>query len=71
MVSWIFLPGDKLIAEMHLGQPKFAYSPCGSFSKNKERVKNLKKQEIHNIFFKTDEIRLAFSITQHTEILKT
>ena len=63
MVNWIFIPGDKLITEMHLGQSKFAYSACGSFTKNKERVKNLRKQEIHNIFFKTDDIRLAFSVT--------
>ena len=36
--------------EMHLRQPGFMYSACGPFSKNKERIKKLKKQEIHNIF---------------------
>ena len=48
------MPGDKLIPEMHLGQPKFTYSACGSFTKNKERIKDLKKQEVHNIFIKTN-----------------
>ena len=34
---------------MHLKQPGFTYSACGPFTKNKERIHNLKKQEIQNI----------------------
>ena len=30
--------------EMHLRQPRFTYSVCGTFTKNKE-TRNLKKQE--------------------------
>ena len=26
--------------EMHLRQPEFTYSPCGPFTKNKERIEN-------------------------------
>ena len=40
--------------EMHLIQPGLIYSACGTFTKNKERYKNLKKQEIHDIFMKMD-----------------
>ena len=29
--------------EMHLKQPGFTYSACGSFTKNKERIQKLKK----------------------------
>ena len=37
--------------ERHLNQPQFTYSACGPFTKNKERIqKNLKKQEIQDIF---------------------
>ena len=43
--------GDKFLLEMHLRQSEFAYSACGPFKK-KERIKNLKKQEIHDIFIK-------------------
>ena len=43
--------GDKFFLEMHLRQSEFAYSACGPFKK-KERIKNLKKQEIHDIFIK-------------------
>ena len=30
--------GDKFMPEMHLRQPGFTYSACGSFTKNKERI---------------------------------
>ena len=32
--------------ETHLRQPWFTYSTCVPFTKNKERIKTLKKQEI-------------------------
>ena len=31
------------MTEMHLKQPRFTYSTCGSFSKNKERIQNFKE----------------------------
>ena len=37
---------------MHLRQPGFTYSASGPFTKNKERIQNLKKQKIQNIFIK-------------------
>ena len=38
---------------MHLRQPGCTYSACESFTKKKKEYKNLKKQEIHDIFIKT------------------
>ena len=38
--------------EMHLKQRGFTYSACGPFTKNKERMKKLKKQHIQEIFIK-------------------
>ena len=35
-----------------LRQPGFKYSACRPFTKNKERIKNLKRQEIQDIFIK-------------------
>ena len=32
--------------EMHLGQPGFTYSTCGSFTKNKERMQKFKETYI-------------------------
>ena len=38
IVNTFLLAGDKFIPEMHLIQPGFSFSACGSFTKNKERI---------------------------------
>ena len=58
------------MTEMQLRQQGFTYSACGQFTKNKERIKHLKKQEIQDVFIKTNNIKLVFSMTQFVEILK-
>ena len=40
------------MSEIHLSKPGCTYSACGSFAK--KEYKNLKKQEIHDIFIKTN-----------------
>ena len=40
--------------ETHLRQPKFTYSTCGTFTKTGKESNNLKKQEIQDIFIKTN-----------------
>ena len=52
-VNKFLLVGGKFILEMHLRKPEFTYIACGPFTKKKE-YKNLKKQEINNIFIKTN-----------------
>ena len=54
IVSKFLLAGDKFSPEMHLRQPGFTYSACEPLTKNKERIQNLKKHEIRNIFIKTN-----------------
>ena len=44
--------GDKFMPEMHLKQWRLTHSACGPFTKNKERMKKLKKQHIQEIFIK-------------------
>ena len=44
--------------EMRLKQPGVTYSACGTFTKNKERIKNLKKQEILNFLIKKTQVVL-------------
>ena len=39
----LLLAGDKFMPEMHLKQSGFTYSACGSFPKNKERIKKCKE----------------------------
>lgn len=36
--------------KVHLRQPEFMYNPCESFTKDKERIKNLNKQETLDTF---------------------
>ena len=43
IVNKFLLAGDKFMPEMHLRQPKFVYSACGSFTKNKERIQKFKE----------------------------
>ena len=48
IVNKFLLAGDKFMPEMDLRKHGFTYSTCGPFTKNKERMKNLKKQENHD-----------------------
>ena len=45
IVNTFLLAGNKFRPEMHLKQPRYTYSACGPFTKNKEKFINLKKQE--------------------------
>ena len=56
IVNKFLLAGDKFMPEIHLRQPAlldksgFTYNACGPFTK----IKETKKQEVHNIFIKTN-----------------
>ena len=43
IVNNFLLAGDKSMPEMHLKQPRFTCSDCGSFTKNKERIQKFKE----------------------------
>ena len=43
IVNKFFLAGENIMLEMHLKQPRFTYSACGPFPKNKERIQRLKE----------------------------
>ena len=60
IVTTLLSTRDGFMPEMDLRQPGFTYSACGSLKKTKEESKNLKKQEVHDIFIKTNQIKLVF-----------
>ena len=73
IVNKFLLAGDKCMPEIHLKQPRFTYSACGSFlSKTKKELKNLcrlkyrlMQAEIYErqiLFTEIGLIRLAFSM---------
>ena len=43
VINKFLLAGDKFMPEMHLRQPRFAYSACGPFTRHKERIKEFKR----------------------------
>ena len=43
IVNRFLLAEDKFMPKMHLRQPKFTYSACGLFRKNKDQIQTLKK----------------------------
>ena len=43
IINKLLLAGDKFMPEMHIRQPGFAYSACGPFTKNKQRIQNFKQ----------------------------
>ena len=57
IVNKFLSAGAKVMSEMHLKQPRFTYSACGRFTKNKKEFKNLKKQEVQAIFTKMNFLR--------------
>ena len=53
-VNKFLLAGYKFTPEMHLRQSGFTYIACRPLTKSKEKYKSLKKQEIQDIFMKTN-----------------
>ena len=43
IINKFLLAGHKFMPEMHLRQPQFVYSACGSFTRHKERIKKFEQ----------------------------
>ena len=54
IVDKFLLAGDKFMLEIHLQQPGFTYSACGSFTKNKERIQKFKETGNKSYIYKND-----------------
>ena len=54
MVNKFLLAGDKFMPEMHLKQPRFTYSACGPFTKNKERIQKVKETGDSSYIYKNE-----------------
>ena len=54
------LTGDKFMPEMYLKQPRFTYSACGSFTKNKERIKKFKETGDTSYIYKNELDKACF-----------
>ena len=59
-VNNFLLAGDKSIPEMHLKQPRFTYSACGSFTENKETIEKFKETGDTNYIYKNELDKACF-----------
>ena len=69
IIKKLLLAEDKLMPEMDFRQPGFTDSTCGPFTKNKDIIQKLKKQEVQNTFLKMDQITLVFNMMWLMDIL--
>ena len=51
---------DKFMPEMHLKQPGFTYSACGTFTENKERIQKLKETGDTKYIYKNELDKACF-----------
>ena len=59
IVNKFLLPGDKFLPETHLKQPRFTYSACGPFTKNKERIQQFKETRDTSYIYKSELDKLS------------
>ena len=60
IVNKFLLAGDKFMPEMHLKQPGFTYSACGSFTKNKERIQKFRETGDTSYIYKNELDKACF-----------
>ena len=61
IINKFLLAGDKFIPEMHLRQPQFTYSACGSFTKHKQRIQKFKETGDTNCIDKNELNKACFA----------
>ena len=62
IVNRFLLTRYRFMAEMHLKQPSFTYSACGSFTKNKQRIHKFMQTGNKIIFIRMILIKLVFNM---------
>ena len=60
IVNKFLLAGDKFMPETHLKQPRFTYSACGPFTKNKERIQKFKETGDTSYIYKNELDKACF-----------
>ena len=60
IVYQVLLTGDKFVPRMYLKQPRFTYSACNLFTKNKERIRKFMQARNTNYIYKNDLNKTCF-----------
>ena len=61
VINKFLLAGDKFMPEMHLRQPQFTYSACGTFTKHKQRIQKFKETGDTNYIYKNELYKACFT----------
>ena len=62
IVNKFLLTGDKFMPEMHLKEPRFTYSACGPFTKNKERIQKFEETGHTSYIYKNELDKAYFQL---------
>ena len=68
ILNKFLLVGDKFMLNIHLRQPGMFTVLLEHLLKSRKENKKFEKQETHDIFIKTNHIKLAFKMTWLMEI---
>ena len=60
IINKYLVAGDKLMPEMHLRQPQFDYSACGSFTRHKQRIKDFKRTGDTRLLYRNELDKACF-----------
>ena len=60
IINKFLLAGDKIMPEIHLRQPRFAYSACGPFTRHKERIKEFKRTGDRRYIYRNELDKACF-----------
>ena len=60
IINKFLLAGDKFMPEIHLRQPQFVYSACGTFTNHKERIKEFKHTGDTRYIYRNELIKSLF-----------
>ena len=60
IINKFLLTGDKFMPEMHLKQPRFTYSACGPFTRNKQRIRRFMETGDTNYIYKNELDKVCF-----------
>ena len=61
VINKFLLAGDKFMPEMHLRQPQFTLSACGSLTKHKQRIQKFKETADTNYIYKNELDKACFA----------
>ena len=60
IINKFLLAEDKFMPEMHLRQPGFTYSACGTFTKNKERIQKFTETKDSRYIYQNELNKACF-----------